>query len=231
MSKVVIIGGGICGLSSARYLAKSGWDVTILDKNDFSDNCSYGNAGFVCPSHYMQLATPGIVKQGIKWMLNSRSPFYIQPRLNKSLINWGLSFMKSASNANVEKHGIPLRDIGLLSQHEYEHVWQKEMDIAYVHKGMIEIFQSEKGKEESAHIVAFGQQLGLDVTLINADELKELEPNTKINAINNKTAPSIKYGVLTEDASEANAICFTSAVIALSCWSVWPFTSITLAPI
>ncbi|MDE1193469.1 MAG: FAD-dependent oxidoreductase [Arachidicoccus sp.] len=183
MSKVVIIGGGICGLSSARYLAKAGWEVIVLDKNDFTDNCSYGNAGFVCPSHYVQLATPGIVKQGIKWMLNSRSPFYIQPRLNKSLVNWGISFMKSAKKENVERHGIPLRDIGLLSQYEYENVWQKEMNIAYEHKGMLEIFQTEKGKEESAHVVAFGQRLGLDVELIGLDELTQLEPNTKINAI------------------------------------------------
>lgn len=183
MSKVVIIGGGICGLSSARYLSEAGWDVTVLDKGDFSDNCSYGNAGFVCPSHYIQLATPGIVRQGIKWMLNSRSPFYIQPRLNKSLIDWGLSFMKSANKKNVEHHGIPLKDIGLLSQYEYENVWQKEMDIAYEHKGMLEIFQTEKGKEEARHIVAFGQKLGLDVELVNADTLKELEPHTKINAI------------------------------------------------
>ncbi|ANI89094.1 hypothetical protein A9P82_07205 [Arachidicoccus ginsenosidimutans] len=183
MSKVVIIGGGISGLSSARYLAKAGWDVTVLDKNDFTDNCSYGNAGFVCPSHYIQLATPGIVKQGVKWMFNSTSPFYIQPRLNKSLMNWGLSFIKSAKEKNVEKHGVPLRDIGLLSLHEYENIWQKEFDFAYEHKGMLEIFQTEKSKEECAHVVAFGQKLGLDVELIDAEELKQLEPNTPINAI------------------------------------------------
>ncbi len=183
MSKVLIIGGGIAGLSSARYLVKAGWDVTVLDKGDFSDNCSYGNAGFVCPSHYVQLATPGIVKQGFKWMLNSRSPFYIQPRLDKSLVRWGLSFMKSAKSENVEKHGIALRDIGLLSKHEYESVWQKEMDIAYEHKGMLEIFQTQKGREECADIAAFGQRLGLDVELIDEEALQALEPNTKIKAI------------------------------------------------
>ncbi|MFT4093709.1 MAG: FAD-binding oxidoreductase [Niabella sp.] len=183
MSKVIIIGGGICGLSSAWYLAKAGWEVTVLEKNNFTDNCSYGNAGFVCPSHYVQLATPGIVKQGMKWMLNSQSPFYIQPRMNAALINWGLNFMKSATRKNVEKHGVPLRDIGLLSQYEYENVWQKEMDIDYVHKGMLEIFQTEKGKHECAGIVRFGQKLGLNVELMDADALQSIEPYTKVNAI------------------------------------------------
>ena len=56
--KVTIIGGGIIGLSSAFYLQKSGWEVTVLDKGDFNDNCSYGNCGYICPSHFIPLATP-----------------------------------------------------------------------------------------------------------------------------------------------------------------------------
>src|ERR1700742_4788175 len=78
---VVVIGGGIIGLSSAYYLQKAGHQVTVLDKSDFMDNCSYGNCGYVCPSHFIPLATPGIVRQGLKWMLNSQSPFYVQPRI------------------------------------------------------------------------------------------------------------------------------------------------------
>jgi D-amino-acid dehydrogenase len=59
MSKVLIIGGGIIGLSSAYYLSKAGYDVTILDKGDLTDNCSFGNAGMIVPSHFVPLAAPG----------------------------------------------------------------------------------------------------------------------------------------------------------------------------
>jgi len=68
--KVVVIGGGIIGLCSAYYLQESGYEVTVIDQSNLLDNCSYGNAGYVCPSHFIPLATPGIVKQGLKWMLN-----------------------------------------------------------------------------------------------------------------------------------------------------------------
>src|SRR6478609_6729137 len=99
---IVIIGGGIIGLSSARYLQQTGHSVTVIDRSDMRDNCSYGNAGYVCPSHFVPLATPGIVKQGLKWMWNSQSPFYVQPRLSRSLAEWGLRFMKTATPAHVE---------------------------------------------------------------------------------------------------------------------------------
>jgi D-amino-acid dehydrogenase len=84
----VIIGGGISGLASAYYLLKSGWKVTLLDKGDLFDNCSIGNAGMIVPSHFIPLAAPGMISKGIKWMFNSRSPFYVKPSLDFSLISW-----------------------------------------------------------------------------------------------------------------------------------------------
>lgn len=69
--KAVIIGGGIIGLCSAYYLKKSGWDVTLVDKTDLSDSCSYGNLGMIVPSHFVPLAAPGMISQGIRWMFNS----------------------------------------------------------------------------------------------------------------------------------------------------------------
>src|SRR5258708_12613201 len=93
---VVVIGGGIIGLSSAYYLQKAGHQVTVLDKSDFMDNCSYGNCGYVFPSHFIPLATPGIVPQALKSMLNSQSLFYVHPRLTPSLLDCGLTFLQHA---------------------------------------------------------------------------------------------------------------------------------------
>ena len=118
--KIVIIGGGVIGLSSAFYLQQSGHNVTVIDKTTITDNCSYGNAGYVCPSHFIPLATPGIVTQGLKWMWNSRSPFYVQTRLNLGLIDWGIKFMRSATPEKVEAAAVPLRDVAILSKKMYE---------------------------------------------------------------------------------------------------------------
>lgn len=182
MGKAIVIGGGIIGLSSALYLKRLGWEVTVLDKGDFSDNCSYGNCGYICPSHFIPLATPGIVKQGLKWMWNSKSPFYVQPRLDWNLMSWGLKFIRSATKDHVETAAVPLRDIALLSKLEYEN-WLSTggFDFAYEQKGLLEIFQTDAGGEHARHTVEKAHELGLtDTRLLTAEELQAMEPQTRI---------------------------------------------------
>ena len=184
MKNVVVIGGGIIGLSSALYLQQSGHRVTVIDKGDFLDNCSYGNAGYVCPSHFIPLATPGIAWKGLKWMFNSRSPFYVRPSLNRSLIDWGLKFLKSATDKKVDAAAVPLTNIALLSQQEYrEWAALPDFDFAYQQKGLLEIFQTHAAAKHAKHTIEKGKELGLDASLLNYEELQKMEPQTKINAL------------------------------------------------
>lgn len=184
MKNVVVVGGGIIGLSSAFYLHRAGHNVRVIDKAGFTDNCSYGNLGYVCPGHFIPLAAPGIIWQGLKWMLNSRSPFYIQPSLNLSLVDWGLKFMRSATAKNVAKSAIPLRDIAMFSQQEYDQ-WEKlpGFDFAYERKGMLEIFKTEKIAHHANDTVLAGKRLGLEIELLDKEGLKEIEPGININAL------------------------------------------------
>lgn len=183
--KCVIIGGGIIGLSSALYLRRSGWDVTVLDKGDFSDNCSYGNAGYVCPSHFVPMAAPGIVKQGFKWMLDAESPFYVKPRLSRELIDWGLKFIRSANAAHVERSAIPLRDIAVLSKRMYEEwLQQPGFDFAYEQKGLLDLFQTQKNADHARHTVEKAHELGLtDTQYLTAEQVQAMEPQTKLNIL------------------------------------------------
>jgi len=183
--EVIVIGGGIIGLSSAYFLQESGHQVTVIDQTDMTDSCSYGNCGYICPSHFVPLATPGIVQQGLKWMLNPQSPFYVKPRLDMSLIKWGLKFMKMATEENVNKAAIPLRDYSLMSKQWYAH-WESlpQFKFAYEHKGLLEIFQTQKAGDHAHHLVHKAHEIGLtDTRLLNQEELFAMEPNHKINAI------------------------------------------------
>ncbi len=180
--KVIIIGGGIIGLASAYYLLKGGWKVTLVDKGDLTDNCSQGNAGMIVPSHFIPLAAPGMISKGIKWMFNSRSPFYVKPSLDFSLFSWGLKFVRSATQAHVERAAPYLRDYHLLSKHLYEDLAKEEgFDFGLEQKGILMLYKTEKAGEEEIHVGKDAQKLGLDVEMLTREQVQNIEPNIRLD--------------------------------------------------
>ncbi len=182
--KALVIGGGVVGLSSAYYLKQSGWDVTVIDKTDLSDSCSLGNLGMIVPSHFVPFAAPGMIAQGIKWMFNSKSPFYVKPSLNRELISWGLKFIKSASQQNVEQSAIPLRDINLLSKSLYlDLAATPGFDFALEKKGIMMYFKTEKVAEEEIHLAEKARSLGLDVEALDKQQAQALETEVQLDIL------------------------------------------------
>jgi len=184
MSKAIIIGGGVIGLFSAYYLHKSGWEVEILEQGDLSDNCSFGNAGMVTPSHFIPLASPGMVEQGIRWMFNSKSPFYVKPSLNRELIGWGLKFVKSATKKHAERSAGVLRDISLLSKDLYRE-FEKEtaIDFGLEDKGILMLFKTPKMEDEERHLVEKATNLGLDAQYLTPEECQKLQPGIALDIL------------------------------------------------
>jgi len=178
---VVVIGAGIAGLASAYYLVRDGWDVKILEKNTLDNNCSYGNAGMIVPSHFTPLAAPGIVAQGIKWMFNSKSPFYVRPSLNPRLINWGLKFLKHANRTHVEQHASAIRDLNLYSSRLYDELAQEDnFDFELKQNGILMMYKSKEMQHEEIELAHRAQDLGLDVDILEGNTVQELEPNLKL---------------------------------------------------
>lgn len=184
MSKAIIIGGGVIGLFSAYYLYKSGWEVDILDQGDLTDNCSHGNAGMVTPSHFVPLASPGMIEQGIRWMFDSKSPFYVKPSLNKDLIGWGLKFMKSATKKHVDRSAGGLRDIALYSSKLY-HEFEKDsgLDFDLTDNGILMLFKSPKVEEEERHMIEQATNLGLDAQYLTPEETRKLQPEIELDIL------------------------------------------------
>src|ERR1043166_451014 len=111
---VIICGGGIVGLCTAYYLSREGFAVTVIERNpEETDSCAHGSAGYVSPSHVVPVSAPGMVWQGLKWMLSSRSPFYIKPRLDPDLIRWGWLFARHCTRAHTQRAAPVLRDLCL----------------------------------------------------------------------------------------------------------------------
>lgn len=183
MSKeVIIIGGGIIGLCSAYYLEKKGHQVTVIDKSDISSGASFVNAGYIAPSHFVPLASPGIITKGIKWMVNSSSPFYVKPRLNKDFLKWFWAFKKSATKSKVGKAIPVLKDINLLGRDLFEELKaSQDFDFHYERKGLLMCYQTDKAGEEEWNVGKLGIKEGLNVKNLSKEEVQTFEPNIDMN--------------------------------------------------
>lgn len=179
---VLIIGGGITGLSSGYYLAKDGWDVRIVDKGDFSDNCSYGNAGMIVPSHFTPLAAPGIVTQGIKWLLDSRSPFYVKPTLSLSALSWGFKFLQHTNAGHVNRSAPHILALNNLSKALYDELADDLLGgFGLERRGILMLYKTPKTEEEEIHLAEKARLLGLDVEVLNRSQVQQLEPDVRLD--------------------------------------------------
>lgn len=182
--KVIVIGAGIVGLSTAYFLHQKGIEVTVIDNTDGNDNCSFGNAGYVSPSHIIPLASPGIISQGLKWMLNPESPFYIKPRLNRDLIKWGLLFRKAATNARVEASAKVLNKLTVQSQKLYEEILRDEsIEAGYNKPGLLMVCKTEAGLHHETELVKMAKGFGLEAEVLSRDETEKLQPGVEYNTV------------------------------------------------
>ncbi|MEQ8577420.1 MAG: FAD-dependent oxidoreductase [Balneola sp.] len=180
MKKVHIIGGGIIGLSSAWFLQKEGFEVTVIDRTDLSDGASHGNAGMIVPSHFVPLASPGVVSKGIKWMFNSKSPFFVKPRLNSELTQWLWKFYRSCTVNNVENSVALLKDYNEQSKALYKNFAEKEgFEFCFEENGLLMLFKDSHAGEEEIQIAEQAKELGLEVEILNKEEVQLKEKKLK----------------------------------------------------
>lgn len=182
MSKVIVAGGGVIGLCAAYYMRKSGHEVIVIDQGDLKQGTSFGNAGYICPSHFIPLASPGIVAKGLQWMLSSTSPFYIKPRLDMDLIKWGLTFWKRSGKSTMERNAPHLNTILQLSRSLTADLRDDLGNQFHMEeKGCLMLYKSsttEKHEIEMAHDAA---AFNIQTQILSAKEVQELEPDVKVD--------------------------------------------------
>jgi len=181
MKKVVIIGGGIVGLSTAYYLQEEACEVIVIDKSDISSGASFVNAGYISPSHVIPLSAPGMVASGIRMMFDSASPFYLKPRFDIDLWRWAWAFYKSATAKHVKEAAPIIKDLTVFSRELYQEMKDKAIfDFQFERKGLLMCYQTPKFEDKEAHLAEVARAQGLKVNQITKAELHKMEP--EINA-------------------------------------------------
>ena len=101
--KVIVLGSGVIGVTSAWHLAQAGHEVTVVDRQAGAAlETSYANAGEVSPGYSAPWAGPGVPVKAIKWLLMQHRPLVIRPHLDLGLIRWGLAMLRNCTAARYE---------------------------------------------------------------------------------------------------------------------------------
>ncbi|SHJ69475.1 NAD(P)/FAD-dependent oxidoreductase [Pseudozobellia thermophila] len=181
---ILIIGGGIIGLSSAYFLQKEGHRVTVVDKSDITSGASFVNAGYITPSHIIPLASPGVIAKGIRMMFDSASPFYMKPRWDTEFFKWVWYFHKSATKAKVEKAIPVIRDINLLSRDLFTEIREsKDLGTFQLErKGLLMLYKTKASYDHEMEVARRAGDMGLEVSELDKGRLQAIEPKVKIDA-------------------------------------------------
>jgi len=182
---VIVCGGGIVGLCVAHYLAREGFAVTVIERNaEGADSCAHGSAGYVSPSHVIPVSAPGMVWQGLKWMLSSRSPFYIKPRLDLELLRWGWLFARSCSVAHLRRAAPLLRDLCLAGRQLFVELAEQTGNAFELRtEGLLNLCKTQEGLEHEADTLArVANDVGIEARMLGAEETAAMEPNVRLDA-------------------------------------------------
>ena len=172
---VVIIGGGVIGICCAHYLARKGRRVVVLEREAVGAGSSHGNAGWIVPSHCVPLAEPGVIAQGLKWLLSRSSPFYIKPRLDLQLMVWMWRFRQFCTEAHVERSTPVIRDLQLESRRLYDELAADDgIDFALQSQGAVYVCRTQDGLRRLRDEAAKVRALGLEATDLDAAQVGDL---------------------------------------------------------
>ncbi|MBK7999722.1 MAG: FAD-dependent oxidoreductase [Verrucomicrobia bacterium] len=180
---ILIIGGGVIGLSTAYYCARRGHRVTLIDRNpEQRDGCSFGNAGMVVPSHFVPLAAPGAVSTALKWMFNPESPLYIKPRPDWELMSWGWKFMRASNAKHVERSAPLIRDLSFASRACFDELEAlPNNDFGLVKKGLVMLCKTQESLDHEGAFAKQANDLGVPAEVLDAKALGKLDPDVTMD--------------------------------------------------
>ena len=173
---VIIIGGGVVGTACAVELARQGASVTILEKDQVGQGCSYGNAGWLTHSQAVPLAAPGLIWKAAHWMFDPESPLYIPFRLDPALISWLFNFLLATRRERFERGTAALVEMCRWSVDAWEEFAIHTGDtFDYGRKGLLAIYESPASLAAGRQRAALVAKFGAPSEVWSAEKVRELE--------------------------------------------------------
>ncbi len=176
--KVIVMGGGVIGVTSAWYLARLGHEVELIDRQDHAGmETSFANAGQVSPGYSTPWAAPGLPRKALGWMLGKHSPLVIRARLDPAMWRWMIQLLRNCNDASYE-----LNKSRMLRLAEYSRDClgdlRHETGITYDdrQRGLVQLFRKQSQLDHAAEDMRILAESGVAHELLDVAGCVRAEP-------------------------------------------------------
>lgn len=176
--RVLILGSGIIGTTSAYYLAKQGHDVTVIDRqNSVALETSHANAGQLSYSFSSPWAAPGLPLSLIKWMFSKYPPLVVNPNLNSETVKFLYQMLKNCNSKSYEINKSRMVRVSNFSKKCLLEL-EKDEDIFYEQRkqGSLLLFKSAKQIENIKKDLSLLEKLNIQYELLDLNGCIQAEP-------------------------------------------------------
>jgi len=205
---VLVLGGGVVGITTAYYLAHEGHSVTVVEQDDvLAGGASRSNAGMIAPGHAFSWASPTAPAMLLRSIFGAKTAIRVRPTLDRHLVAWGTRFLRECTSARAEFNTRIKIRLCLYSQAALNAVADAEqIDYAAKHRGALYLHRDPASLDAAVARIPMLQQEGIAQKVLTADECIEREP---------ALAPArakIAGGILTPSDASGNCEVFALAM-------------------
>ncbi|MFK4505373.1 D-amino acid dehydrogenase [Bradyrhizobium daqingense] len=176
--KVLILGSGVIGVTSAYYLARAGHEVTVVDRQpEPALETSFANAGEVSPGYSSPWAGPGVPVKAIKWLLMKHGPLVVRPKLDPVMWVWLLKMLRNCTSARYAVNKSRMIPIAEYSRDSLRDL-RRDIGIQYDERaqGTLQLFRYQAQLDGTAEDIAVLKQYGVPFEVLSREGCIAAEP-------------------------------------------------------
>jgi len=176
--RVIVLGSGVVGVTTAYYLAKAGHDVTVIDRQPGPAlETSFANAGQISPGYASPWAAPGIPLKAFKWLFQRHAPLAIQPDGSLFQLQWMWEMYK---NCDAQRYAVNKERMVRLAEYSRDRIraLRAETGIDYEgrQQGTLQLFRTQAQFDGAAKDIEVLKQAGVPFELLTREQLANAEP-------------------------------------------------------
>lgn len=191
MSRVVVIGGGVVGISCALTLQSQGHSVTVVEPGPVGEGASWASCGCIAVGEIVPLSQPGMLMKVPGWLLDSEAPLSLRPASALKLMPW---FVRFTANARRSKMRAITADLARLTFAATDDFKAQLADVGHpellVERPVIKLFDDDNDLATMRAAFDLAREFGCTIDQVSGHEAHEMDP---------AIAPDFKYAALLRD--------------------------------